>query len=201
MKDNRRTQAARTAATRAALLAAGRSLFAARGFADVGAEEIVRTAGVTRGALYHHFADKTELFAAVFETVEAEVIERIGAAIASARQSDPIAVMRLGASIWLDACGEPEIHRIALLDGPAVLGLARWREIGARYGMGLVQGVLAHAIEIGRVSRQPVAPLANILLGALREGALYLADAEDRMQARREIGAVIDRLIQSLEAG
>jgi hypothetical protein len=101
---------------------------------------------------------------------------------------------------WLDACGEPEIHRIALLDGPAVLSLARWREIGARYGMGLVQGVLAHAIAIGRISQQPVAPLANILLGALREGALYLAGAEDRLKARQEVGAVIDRLIQALES-
>jgi hypothetical protein len=109
--------------------------------------------------------------------------------------------MRLGASIWLDACGEPEIHRIALLDGPAVLGLERWREIGARYGMRLVQGVLTHAIDIGRISQQPVAPLANILLGALREGALYLAAAEDRVKARTEIGAVIDRLIKSLETG
>lgn len=198
MKDNPRTQASRSAATREALIAAGRSLFAAHGFGEVGTEAIVQAAGVTRGALYHHFVDKTELFAAVFETVEADVIGRIGAAIANSRQSDPIAQMRLGAGVWLEACAEPEIRRIALLDAPAVLGWERWRQIGARYGMGLVQGMLGQAIELGQIEPQPVAPLAHVLLGALRESALYLADAADRAEAQREIGAVIDRMIQSL---
>jgi AcrR family transcriptional regulator len=201
MKINRRTQTERTAATREALVAAGRALFAAHGFRDVGTEAIVRAAGVTRGALYHHFSDKTELFAAVFESVEAEVIERIRAAVTSAPSSDPIALMRLGAGIWLDVCGEPEIHRIALIDAPAVLGWTRWREIGARYGMGLTLALLNHAIEAGRLPRQPAEPLAHVLLGALREAALFLADAPDRAQARRDAGAVIDRLIQSLAAG
>src|ERR1700754_5132035 len=96
MKINRRSQAERTAATREALVAAARALFAARGYADVGTEEVVRDAGVTRGALYHHFADKTELYAAVFEAVEAEVIGRIGVAVAASGLTDPIALMRLG---------------------------------------------------------------------------------------------------------
>ena len=198
MKNKRRTQAERTAATREALITAGRSLFAAHGFAEVGTEAIVEAAGVTRGALYHHFADKTELFAAVFEAVEAEVIGRIGAAIAAAPQSDPIAVMQLGASTWLDASAEPEIHRIALIDAPAVLGWQRWREIGSRYGLGLVHGVLRQAIDAGRITPQPIAPLADILLGALRESALYLSAAADWNEARRDVGAIIDRLIRSL---
>ena len=201
MKIKRRTQAERRAATRDALVAAGRSLFAAQGFRAVGTEAIVQAAGVTRGALYHHFADKTELFAAVFEAVEAEVIARIGAAMADAGLSDPIALMRLGASRWLDVCAEPEIHRIGLIDAPAVLGWARWREIGSRYGMGLTQSLIAQAIASGRVPRQPVEPLAHVLLGALREAALFLAAASDPVQARRDIGAVIDRLIQSLGTG
>lgn len=197
MKDNRRTQAERSAGTRDVLIAAGRSLFAERGYADVATEEIVRAAGVTRGALYHHFSDKTGLFAAVFETVEAEVLGRIGEKISNAHQSDPIELMRLGASAWLDACSEPEVHQIALLDAPVVLGLTHWREISSRYGSGIVDRLLAQAIEVGRVPRQPIAPLAHVLLGALREGALYLAGAADPIQARRDIGAVIDRLIQS----
>jgi len=201
MKSNRRTQAERSAATREALIAAGRMLFTERGFAEVGTQEIVRAAGVTRGALYHHFADKTELFAAVFEAVEADVINRISAAIGDAQSADPIAALRLGASTWLDACGEPEVHRIALLDAPAVLGLMRWREIGTRYNMRLVEGLLAHAIAIGRVPQQPSEPLAHLLLGAVREGALYLVGAADRMQARQDVGTAIDRLIQSLEIG
>jgi len=199
MKDNRRTQAERSAATRDALVAAGRALFAARGYAEVGTEAIVQAAGVTRGALYHQFADKTELFAAVFETVEAEVIARIGVAIAAQAPADPIEAMRLGAGAWLDAaCAEPEVQRIALLDAPAVLGWARWREIGSRYGMGLVQGLLSQAIAAGQVPPQPVGPLAHVLLGALRESALYLADAADPATARREIGAVIDGMIAAL---
>jgi len=200
MKDNRRTQAERSATTREALVAAGRSLFAVRAFADVGTEEIVRTAGVSRGALYHHFADKTELYAAVFEAVEADVIGRIAMAAAHAQLSDPLAAMRLGAGIWLDACAEPEILRIALIDGPAVLGQARWREIGSHYGMGLVQGLLAQAVEAGRIPAQPIEPLAHLLLGALREGALYLAVAADPARARQEVGAALDRMIQALGA-
>jgi AcrR family transcriptional regulator len=201
MKDNRRTQAERSATTREALVAAGRSLFAGRAFADVGTEEIVRTAGVSRGALYHHFADKTELYAAVFEAVEAEVIGRIGGDGANAQLADPLAAMRLGAGIWLDACAEPEVHRIALVDAPAVLGQARWREIGSHYGMGLVQGLLAQAIQAGRIPPQPVEPLAHLLLGALREGALYLAVAADPVQARQEVGAALDRMIEALGIG
>ena len=200
MKDNRRTQAERSAATREALVAAGRALFAVRAFADVGTEELVRTAGVSRGALYHHFADKTELYAAVFEAVEADVISRIGAAVMTAQLADPLAAMQLGAGIWLDACAEPEVHRIALIDGPAVLGQARWREIGSRYGMGLVQGLLAQAIAVGRIPPQPVEPLAHLLLGALREGALYLAVAADPARARQEVGAALDRMIAALGA-
>jgi AcrR family transcriptional regulator len=201
MKDNPRTQAARSAATREALIGAGRALFAARGFGDVGTEEIVRTAGVTRGALYHHFADKTELFAAVFEAVEAEVIGRIGSTIGAAGPTDPVEVMRLAAGAWLDACAEPEILRIALIEGPAALGQPRWREIGDRYGMGVTQGLVAQAIAAGRIEPQPVPPLAHVLLGALREGALYLAAADDWPRARQEVGAVIDRIIRGLGTG
>jgi AcrR family transcriptional regulator len=198
MKDNRRTQAERSATTRDALVDAGRSLFSVQAYNDVSTEAIVRTAGVTRGALYHHFADKVELFAAVFEAVEAEVTERIGAAIARAGLTDPLAVMRLGAHTWLQASAEPEIHRIVLLDAPAVLGWERWREIGNRHNMGLVLALLAHAIEVGRIARQPVEPLAHTLLGALREAALYLALAQDHTQAAADVGAVIDTLINSL---
>ncbi|HZU47747.1 MAG TPA: TetR family transcriptional regulator [Mycobacterium sp.] len=198
---DRRTQAMRSAETRAALIAAARPLFAAHGYSAVGTETIVRTAGVTRGALYYHFADKVELFAAVFEAVEAEVSQRIGEAVAAADQSDPLVVMRLGANTWLDACAEPEIHQIVLVDAPAVLGWARWTEIGNRYNIGLVRALLAHAIEVGRIPPQPLDATAHTLLGALREAALYLARADDHEQARRDTGAVIERLIQALAVG
>src|ERR1700751_2242805 len=142
MADTRRTQAERAAETREALIAAARPLFADHGFSAAALETIVRAAGVPRGALYHHFADKTELFAAVFEQVEEEVAVRMGEAIAASHQTDPIEVMRLGAGFWLDACSDPEVQRIVLVDAPAVLGWTRWTEIGNRYNMGMVRELL-----------------------------------------------------------
>lgn len=194
-------QAARSEATRAALIAAARPLFAAQGFAGVGTEEIVRAAGVTRGALYHQFRDKTDLFAAVFEQVEADIMQRIGEVAgrqAQGRAGDPLSELRVGAEAWLDACAEPEIHRIVLLDAPAVLGRERWREIALRYGLGLVTAVLQAAIDAGHMEPQPVEPLAHVLLGAIDEAALYIAAAEDRDAARAQAGAVVDRLLARL---
>ena len=198
MEVNRRSQLARSAATRAALVEAARPLFAERGFGGVGTETIVRAAGVTRGALYHQFADKTELFAAVYEAVESDIAARIGRRIAEEGAADPIEVMTLGAAEWLDACAEPEVQRIVLLDGPSVLGWERWREIGMKYGMGLVEGVLAQAIESGRIPPQPVAPLAHVLVGALDEAAMYVARAEDQAAATEAMRAVLARLIAGI---
>jgi len=200
MKVNRRSQADRSAATRAALVGAARSLFAERGFGGVGTETIVQAAGVSRGALYHQFADKTELFEAVYEAVEEDIAARLADRILAAGASDPIEVMTLGADAWLDACAEQEVQQIVLLDGPAVLGWERWREIGLRYGLGLLEGLLTHAIEVGRIPPQPVAPLAHVLLGALDEAALYLARCEDQAAASEEVRAVIARLVAGLAA-
>ena len=118
----RRTQADRSAATRDALVAAGRRLFAEQGFADVSTDAIVAAAGVTRGALYHQFADKTALFDAVLEAVEADIARRLADDAAAAGVSDPVDAMRHVLRTWLEICVEPEIHRIALIDGPSVLG-------------------------------------------------------------------------------
>jgi AcrR family transcriptional regulator len=201
MDDTRRTQAERAAETREALVASARPLFAAAGYADVALETIVRAAGVTRGALCHHFADKTELFAAVFERVEAEVATQMGEAIAAANETDPVEVMRLGAGFWLDATSDPEIQRIVLVDAPVVLGWARWTEIGTRYNTGLVRELLANAVKTGRIPPQPIEATALTMLGAIREATLYVARAEDRDLARQEAGAVMDRLIHALDAG
>lgn len=198
MNVERRTQASRSAATRDALIAAARRLFAERGYGEVGTEEIVRTAGVTRGALYHHFADKVALFAAVFETLETEVAGRIAAAAGAQTDPDPIALMRAGVAAWLDACAEPEVHRIMLIDAPSVLGWERWTEISNHHNMGLAQALLTHAIEVGRIPAQPVVPLAHTLIGAVREAAMYLARSADQVQARAEVGRVMDQLLRGL---
>ena len=200
MNAARRTQAERAAETRDALIAAARPLFAAQGFAEAALESIVRAAGLTRGALYHHFADKTELFAAVFEQVEGEVAAQMGEAIAASGQTDPVEVMRLGAGFWLDACSDPEVQRIVLVDAPAVLGWTRWTEIGNRYNVGLVRALLTDAVETGRIPSQPIEATALTILGAMREATLYVALAEDHDQARQEAGIVMNRLIHALSA-
>jgi AcrR family transcriptional regulator len=198
MSSSRRTQAARSAATRDALIAAARPLFAQRGFGSVGTEEIVRAAGVTRGALYHQFDDKTELFAAVFEAVEAQLTQRIDGMVSNAGTADPVELMKIGAATWMLACTEPEVHRIVLVEAPAVLGYQRWREVGLRYGLGLVQSLLGYAMEVGAIRRQPTEPLAHVLIGALDEAALYVAQAADQQAALTDVTAVLNDLMIAL---
>lgn len=195
---SKRTQAERSAATRTALIAAARPLFAARGYAGVGTEELVRAAGVTRGALYHQFAGKEELFAAVFEQLEAEVAERLGALLAPEGDVDPLSALRAGVGAWLDAVEDPEIQRIVLLDAPAVLGWERWREVALRYAGGMVEAVLRAAMDAGQLAERPVEPVAHVLLGALDEAALYVARAADRAQARADVEDVLGALVAGL---
>jgi AcrR family transcriptional regulator len=196
----RRTQADRSAATRDALVAAARRLFAAQGFAEVPTDAIVAAAGVTRGALYHQFADKTALFDAVMEVVEADIARRLADEVAAKGVSDPVEALRHAVRTWLDICVEPEIHRIALIDGPSILGWARWREVCQRHVFGLVQALLAEGIELGRIRAQPVRPLAHVFMGAGDEAALYVAEAADRTQARAEMIEVLDQFIESVSA-
>lgn len=194
----RRTQAERTAATRARLLAAGRKLFASEGFAAVSTQAIVDTAGVTRGALYHQFGDKTGLFAAVYEEVERGLVEKITTRIVAAAPADHLAAMRYGARLFLEECSGPDVQRIGLIDAPAVLGWAQWREVGMRYGLGVVEAMLATAMADGVIPEQPLRPTAHILLGALDEAALYIARADDTQQALDEMYTVFDRVISGI---
>ena len=194
-----RTQSERSEATRGALVAAARPLFAERGYAAVATEEIVRAAGVTRGALYHHFHGKQELFEAVYEEIEREVTERIAADALSG--NDPVEALRAGAEAFLDHCLEPEVQRIVLLDAPAVLGWERWREIGARYGLGLIEAALGAAIEANQVRSQPVRPLAHVLMGALDEAAMVVARADDPAAARAEMAVVLGGLLDGMRSG
>jgi AcrR family transcriptional regulator len=192
----RRSQAERTRATREALIAAARRLFADRGYAEVGTEEIVQVAGLTRGALYHQFGSKKELLAAVYERIEGEVAERIAAGALGA--SNPLEAMRAGIETALDACLEPEVQRIVFLDAPAVLGWERWREIGAQHGLGLIEGTLQAAIEAGSIKHQHVRPLAHVLMGALDEAAMLIARAEDPAAMRAEVSPTLQALLDGL---
>jgi AcrR family transcriptional regulator len=193
---SRRSQAERSQATRDALIGAARKLFAKRGYAEVGTEEIVRAAGLTRGALYHHFGGKRELLAAVYEQIERELAERIASAPLGA--TDPLEAMRAGTEMFLDACLEPEVQRIVLLDAPAVLGWERWREIAAEHGLGLIELTLQSAIDAGAIAPQPVKPLAHVLMGALDEAAMVVARAEDPAAMRVEVAATLQSLLEGL---
>jgi AcrR family transcriptional regulator len=192
----KRTQAERSEATRAALIRAGRELFGERGYGSVGTEEIVARANVTRGALYHQFADKRDLFRAVVEDLEQDVIGRLDATAASAATIDEALAATIGG--WLEICEEPEVQRIMLLDAPGVLGWEEWREIGLRYGLGATMALLESAMDQGAIARQPVRPLAHVVVGALDEAALYVARAADRATARAEMDEVLARLFSGL---
>ena|SRR5690625_1134950 len=198
MKIPRRTQAERTAATRAALIGSGRRLFAVHGFAGVGTETLVRDADVSRGALYHHFGDKTGLFAAVLAEVEADVTERLASVALVESNGDFVTLMTGAVEAWLDVCERPEVERIVLIDGPSVLGWVRWREICQPYILGLVESVLAQAMTEGTVALLPAKPLAHMLLAVADEAALYVNAAGDRAAAREEIVQVVRPLLAAL---
>jgi len=161
-------------------------------------DAIVAAAGVTRGALYHQFADKTELFEAVITGVESDIANRLAAEVEAAGISDPVDALRHAVRGWLDMCVEPEIYRIALIDGPSVLGWKHWREVCQLHVFGMVRDLLTQGIELGRIRPQSVMSLSHVLMGASDEAALYVAESADRAQARAEMIEILDRLIQGL---
>ena len=185
-------------ATRSALLRVARELFTTNGYAATSTTEIADRAGVTRGALYHHFPAKDDLFRAVFEQLEAEIAEHVAReALAGA---DPLEQLRLGSRAFLDACVDPAVQRIVLLEGPGVLGWDTWQEIEERYGYGLVATGVEAAITAGFFDTQPVPPLAHVLFGALAQAGLVVARAADPGAARTDMEAATDRLLDGLRA-
>lgn len=188
-------KADRKAETRAALVGAARRLFTERGYAATPTEEIIRGAGASRGALYHHFRDKEELFRAVYEEVDREVVVKI---VAAARgQEDTWDRLVIGCRTYLAASLDPAVQQVVLLDGPAVLGWETWREIEGPHCMGLMRGVLEGLADEGRLDAA-VEPLLHLLFGALSEGALLVARADDREAALAEVEATVTRLLNGL---
>jgi AcrR family transcriptional regulator len=163
-------------------------------------EEIVRRAGVTRGALYHQFpGGKHDLFAEVFEQVEGDLVESIGRTLA-AGADDPLGALRAGIDATLDAALDPEMVRITILDAPSVLGWEAWRETGERYGLGLVRAGLAAAMEAGAIVSMPLDPVAQLLLASAEEAVLYVARSEDKEAARKQAQEALHRLLDGLAA-
>jgi len=190
--------AERAEATREALIAAARRLFVEKGYFATGTEEIVTAAGAgTRGALYHHFADKRALFLAVFERVEEDLIAAAGQV---GTTGDALTRLRTGLLGFLDASLTPEVQRIMLIDGPAVLGWQEWRATEERYGLGAIRALMELAITEGTLPAQPLDALAHVLLAAIDEAALFIASADDPPAARDQAVAAVDRLLAGLKA-
>jgi len=182
-------------ATRLAIIAAARHLFGTQGYAETSIEDVAAAAGVTKGALYHHFAAKNDLMRAVYEQVKRQITEQVAPAFVD-NESWP--GLLAGCRAILDAHGDPEVRRIVLLDGPSVLGWEVTREIEARYGAIVLRGALRKAMNTGVIERQPLAPLAQMLNGALIEGCNLISDADDPAATRAEVGGIVERLLVGL---
>jgi AcrR family transcriptional regulator len=180
------------------LIAAARVLFVKNGYFDTGTEEIVSAAGVgTRGALYHHFADKRALFVAVIEQVERDLV---AAAASGAQSGDALDRLRGGLIGFLHASLTPEVQRILLIDGPAVLGWEQWRALEEQYGLGALRGLLEKAVAEEVMPPQPVNALAHVLLAAIDEAALFVANAADPPAAMAEAEVAVDQLLAGLRS-
>ncbi len=187
--------------TRRALLEAARQLFAERGYAATGTEDIVAAARVTRGALYHHFRDKADLFRAVMAECAREMAERLveqETRRAEEHPGDAWQLLRTGFQSFLDACTDPDFQRVVLIEGPAVLGHSAWDALVEQHGYLLLAEALTEAIREGRIDALPVRPLTRMLAALISEASLYIARTEDHEQARREAGEVLDRLLAGL---
>ena len=178
--------------TRAALLAAARDLFGTQGYAATSTEEVVAAAGVTKGALYHHFHGKEDLFRAVFEQVQREVSDK---AVVEFLRPDSWEALLDGCGLWIDAHLDPTVQRIVLREARAVLGWDDVRAIENRFGAVALRGALRKAMHAGVLERQPLRPLALLLIGALGEACQYVADADDPGAARAEVGSLITHLL------
>lgn len=147
------------------------------------ADEIVSAAGVTRGALHHHFGDKRGLFRVVFEQLEGEIVTDLGRLVGEGSND----LVRRALAAFLDICERPDVRRIALTDAPGVLGWQTWREIEAEHGLGLLIAMLADSPTVSRATPAPV--LAQLVLGSITEAALLIAHADDRAAARKQAEA------------
>jgi AcrR family transcriptional regulator len=192
------TQAERTEVTRGRLIATARRLFAEKGFAATSTEEILSEAAVSRGALYHHFSSKTDLFRATFEAVEDELTAKLLAVATAGGETDPIKILELGFNAFLDQCDNPEVQRIVMLDAPTVLGWDTWHELDERYAFGTIRGVLAVAADSGRIDAKVVDSLTHLLVGAVMQAGMVVARADNPAAAKRMLGKSFALLVSTL---
>jgi AcrR family transcriptional regulator len=193
----RTLKARQSEATRRKLVKTARRLFAKRGYADVSIEEIVRAAGVTRGALYYYFEEKVHLFGAVAVSMGEEIAAKVESVAAGEKR--PEKRLEVGLQALLDVFLEPDVRRIILIDGPSVVGWKTWHEVDERYSLGPLRDAVEVAMKAGYLRRQPVEPVARMLLGAVNAAGLYMAEREDHEAARAEVGRALDTLVSGLK--
>jgi AcrR family transcriptional regulator len=179
------------------LLAVARDLFAEQGFEGTPLDQVAEQAGVTKGALYHHFKNKRELFQAVFEHLEGELCDRVVVA-AVAAGDDPWASMTAGVRAFMEGALDPAAQRIVLIEGPTVLGWETWKEIDERFGYALTKGSIDHAMEAGVLERRASGPLAHLFLAAISEAALQVARAKDKERALEEKTAAVMSILDGM---
>ena len=191
----RRPRASQGEATRVSLLTAARELFGEQGYAATALDEVVARAGVTKGALYHHFGGKSDLFQAVYEQVEREISDQV---VTVFMEPDHWYAVTAGCQLMIDAQLDPAVRRIAVHDARSVLGWDAVRQVETRYAAVGIRGALRKAMQGGVIERQPLRPLSLLISGALTEACLYVAAADDPTAAREEVGRLVVRLLEGL---
>jgi len=191
------THAERRAVTRGAVLRSANELFSGQGFAATTIDDIAAAAGVAKGAVYHHFSTKEVLFEAVFDDTSRAVAQRL----AKAAPAEPVDILKrlaAGARAYFAACAEPATFRIILKDGPLVLGWARWREIDMRDFGHFVPRALKAAMKQGLIAKQPVEPLARLIVGAITEAAMACAESDNPARTGKQHVSALETLLEGL---
>jgi AcrR family transcriptional regulator len=189
-------RAAQGRATRGRLVEVATSLFADHGYEGTSIEAVLAAAGVSRGALYHHFAGKEALFAAVLLAISDRVTAEVTEAIRDC--TDPLDAMRTGALAWIDLAGDPVIQRVMLVDAPSVLGWEQWRAMDEGRTVGAMQAMLQAVSDNGRLPQELVEPFSHMILAALDEAAMVIARAPDSRAAVAEGRQAVEELLNRL---
>jgi AcrR family transcriptional regulator len=185
--------------TKSALVAAARKLFAERGYHNVGIREFAAEAGVTRGALYHHFGDKESLFLAVYDSIQRDLMAEAARRHREPTRPDHWTQLRRDLQIALDDMRQPDIQQIKLIDAPAILGWVRWRELETQYGLGAITKAVENAIREKLIDPHPVRPLALLISASFNEAALFIAHSKTPDAARAEAGEALDAVLAGLQ--
>ncbi len=189
-------RAAQGRATRGRLIELATSLFADHGYEGTSIEAVLAAAGVSRGALYHHFAGKEALFTAVLEAVTERITEQVTEVISGC--TDPVDAMRTGALAWIDLAGDPVIQRVMLVDAPSVLGWEQWRAMDEGRTLGAMRGMLQAVSDSGRLPQELVEPFSHMILAALDEAAMVVARAPDSRAAVAEEKQAVEEFLARL---